>query len=211
MSFCYEEWTPYAYTENGKPTSEIIEQLTSDLQRQSIKSEFYEYPYTRCILEVNKGKVDFALFVDQYEDIKLINSPIANWQLAVVSTSKVETKQDFLEKTGSRVIISNDYAYPDELTLLLGRLNKQVLPTSFFTTNEQETKALFNLLIENHAESMVADKVWTQLIIKKHNLPLFVSEWTLTSLPQYIGYSKFTQQNKLDLVRSTLATWPKID
>lgn len=210
ITFCYEEWTPYAYRENGKSTGEIIERLIRDMQSQSMTAEFYEYPFSRCVFEVREGRVDFSLFVDYNDNLKIIEHNIVNWQLAVVSANRILTKKGFLEND-SRVVISNDYEYPENVKLILDKHNKKVFPTSYFVTNELEVKALFNLIIKQHAEQMVADKVWAQSLIKKYELAVFVSEWNLTSVPQYIGYSKHTKQSKIDLVNSILASWPKLE
>ena len=209
ITFCYEEWTPYAYRDNGKSTGEIIERLLRDLQSRSMTAEFYEYPFSRCILEVREGRIDFTLFVDPNDNVQVIDHNIVNWQLAVVSTSEILSKNGFLT-SDSRVIISNEYVYPKDVKLLLDKHNKQVFPTSYFVTNELETKALFNLIIKQHAEQMVVDRIWAQNLIKKYKLAVFVSEWNLTSVPQYIGYSEHTKQSKIDLVNSVLVSWPKI-
>lgn len=209
ISFCYEEWTPYAYREKGKSRGEIIERLIRNLRSHSVTAEFYEYPFSRCVFEVREGRVDFSLFVDHNDNLKIIEHNIVNWQLAVVSSNKILTKKRFLEN-GSGVIISNDYEYPEKVKLMLDSNNKQVFPTSYFVTNELEIRALFNLIIKQHAEHMVVDKVWAQNLIKKHQLSVVVSDWNLTSVPQYIGYSKHTKQNKVDLVESLLVSWPQI-
>lgn len=202
ISFCYEEWTPYAYTKDSVHTGYIIEQVAKGLQSQSITAEFFEYPFSRCILEVNKGKVDFALFVDYEENIKILEQKIVDWQLAVVSTNKALNKQVFLNSDGAGVIIANDYEYPDQMINLLKMNKKNLLPTSYFFTNEHEVRALFSLLTKEHADFMIADRVWSLQLIEKYNLPLFISDWDLITVPQYIGFSEFTPSDKVKLINS---------
>lgn len=206
ISFCYEEWAPYAYTKHSEHTGIIIEKLVIALKSQAINSEFFEYPFSRCNLEVNKGNVDFALFVDSDENIKIIEQKLVDWQVAIISTNRALTKQDFWDASGAGVIISNDYEYPDEINRLFERNKTRLLPISYFFTSEHELKAFFNLITKKHAAFMLVDRVWSQKLIEKYDLPIFVSNWNLITVSQHIGYSSHTSINKVNLLKSVITS-----
>lgn len=205
LNVCYEEWRPFAFTENQVVKGEAITKLKEASGSLGITLNFYELPFKRCITLVKKGLIDFALFVDQKDGLTLFKHAFAYWNIAAVTAEKLSfyDLKDLQALQNSRIIIAQDYDYPIEFTEFIATLNGHVMPVSYYVTNPREDVALFSLLINDRADIMFVDASWAQQIKLKYKLPLKISPFTIHRSPQYIGYGN-TSNEKVELMRSLL-------
>lgn len=205
LSICFEEWRPFAYTENGQLKGKVVKQLALAANKLDIKLEFSELPYKRCIDKVKKGHIDFSLFVDKDDKLQLITPAIASWNIVAVTNEQLtlDSLDDLKSRHNMRIIISQDYQYPNVFTVLVQSLPAKILKVSYYVTNEQEAITLFSLLTHNRADVMLVDLTWASHLKRQHNLPVNISPFILHTAPQFIGYHK-ASKDKVKLMRSVI-------
>ncbi|NVK25518.1 MAG: hypothetical protein HWE10_11365 [Gammaproteobacteria bacterium] len=190
--------------ENGQSIGVVVDKLKAGMIANNASVSFSDYPHGRCVESVRMGKVDFALFVDQQDRLAMLDEPLADWDLAVVSHTKIDAEQDFQAEQFNKVIIARDYEYPPELMRKLKTFNKSLIRKSYFFTKDEEITALFELLKRGRADALVVDQVWANYMKNKLNLDIHVSDWTLYSEPQYVGYNESLDSKKLSLMNQIL-------
>ncbi|TPH17686.1 transporter substrate-binding domain-containing protein [Litorilituus lipolyticus] len=205
LNICYEEWRPFAFTENKVIKGETIAKLQGASGSLGITFNFYELPFKRCLTLVKKGLIDFALFVDNKDGLTLFNHAIAYWNITAVTAEKLSFYdiKEIQAFQNSRIIIAQDYEYPKEFTEFIATLNSHIMPVSYYVTNPREDVALFSLLINDRADIMFVDSSWAHQIKSKYKLPLNISPFIIHGSPQYIGYGN-TSNEKIEVMRSLL-------
>ncbi|WP_448211817.1 substrate-binding periplasmic protein [Colwellia sp. MEBiC06753] len=190
LSFCFEEWTPYAFTdESGKATGSSVNQIEKALAKQGYKARFIERPYHRCIEMVNNQLVDFVLYVDESDGLQMIGRPIANWTLTfVVPKSSSISTNEIIQRAKSKLLIGRNYIYPEPVRKLLKRKNLDILTASYSTSTADEVKRLFEIVTSRRVDAMLIDKTWAEMIIQQYGFEVKVLPDVIHEEPQYIGY-----------------------
>ncbi len=193
LSFCYEEWQPYAYVDQqGDHQGLSIDLIWQKLNAANLDYQFHQLPFPRCQLEVLSGHIDFIMYVDDTDsEFHLLSFPISYWQLTFAVAQ--ENSMDFNELTasqGMKIIIARSYNYPGVLEKKLKQMSAQTVRVSYYTGELVALKRLFHRLTVGQGQAMVVDKVWAQQIVKKYQLPIRVFDQVLVSVPQYIGFKE---------------------
>lgn len=192
FSFCYENWRPFVYSNSvGEAEGLHISAIKKALAPLGYQLVFIELPYMRCLKRVQAGEIDFALHVDEMDDILLIDHPIGSWDLlfAYQASSKEKVVGDKNIKIG-KVVIARDYNYPQVVLDMLKVKSKQILKRSFYTRNQQDVKNLFRLVENGFVDAILVDKSWALFEMSRQKLAITLSKHVLYSQPQYIGYIK---------------------
>lgn len=190
LSFCYENWRPFAFTNaEGKAEGLHIDSISHALAPFGYQLIFIELPYMRCLKKVQAGEIDFALHVDETDDILLINHAIGSWDLLLAYQEKSQkpTLSGKSKKLG-KVVIARDYNYPQDVLDILNKNAAQILKRSFYIRNRKEVKNLFTLLEKGVVDAILVDKTWALHEMSRQHLAISLSEQVLYSQPQYIGY-----------------------
>ncbi len=195
MSFCYEEWRPYAFLDESKQDNGVtIDYLKQKLIAANIRYKFSELPFHLCKQAVISKKIDFILHVDENDNLALIKEPISDWELTFAVTRENElTFEEIIASQNLRIIIARSYNYPKVLEEKMIEMSAKIVKVSFYTGEATATKRLFHRLTAGQGDTMVVDRVWAQQIIKQNQLPIKVFDKLIVSVPQYIGYSTENQ------------------
>lgn len=195
MSFCYEEWRPYAYFDDDKQNKGIaVDFLKRKLTAANIRYQFIELPFPRCKQAVISQKIDFILHVDETDGFNLLSQKISDWQITfAVSKETVLTFDEIINSKGLRIIKARSYDYPQALEDKLVEMSANVVKVSYYTGEPSAMKRLFHRLTAGQGHAMVVDKVWAQQVIEKYQLPIKLFDQLIVSIPQYIGYNNDNQ------------------
>lgn len=190
LSFCYESWRPYVYTNAaGKVAGLHIEYIKQALAPYNYQLTFFELPYMRCIKEVQAGEIDFALHVDETDDVLLIDHPIGSWDLLLAYQAKPQNEMLGKESHDlGRVLIARDYNYPQAVLDILNENSTKILKRSYYIRNLKEVKNFFTLLEKGFVDAILVDKTWALYEMSRQPLAIVLSEQVLFSQTQYIGY-----------------------
>lgn len=206
ISLCYESWRPFAYIENQQSKGIVINKLNRAAAKSQAQLIFHELPFKRCVKKVKQGIIDFTLFVDQQDELALLNQVISHWQIAAVSKPSLilPSKQALLELSDARFIISQDYQYPENFNSFIKQLSGEIMGVSYYVKDKQEAVALFSIITNNRADIMFVDKTWASFLKTKYDLAINISSFSLYSMPQYIGYGNISK-DKINLMNKVLA------
>ncbi len=190
LSFCYESWRPFAYTNaSGKISGLHIEAINQALAPYNYQLTFVELPYMRCLKEVQTGEIDFALHVDETDDVLLIDHPIGSWDLLLAYQAKPQNEVIAQKsKDLGKVLIARDYNYPQEVLEILDKNSAQILKRSYYIRSLQEVKNFFSLLEKGFVDAILVDKAWALHEMSRQPLAIILSDQVLFSQTQYIGY-----------------------
>jgi len=199
LNVCYEEWRPYAYkTKSGIYTGIILDKLLNTAKNNDIQLRLHELPHPRCIESVKSNKMDFALFVDNNDGLKLLNKKLSNWELAIATRvgEMPSEEQKLVAQHINKITIARDYVYPDALNDLLAQLQKPVIKVSHYIQKKEDAYRIFRALLDYRVDAMVVDRVWANNVKSELSLPFEVSTWTLHKEPQFVGYSYQSAQKE---------------
>lgn len=190
MSFCYEEWQPYAYVDEKKQhVGFSVNDLKQKLAAANLPYLFTELPFPRCKQAVISGQIDFILHIDAADDLNMISQPIALWQLTfAVNDNSTMNFEDIVNTKGLKVLIARSYVYPEELEEKLVSMAAKVIKVSYYTGEKTALNRFFQRLAVGQGDLMVVDKLWAQQVARQYQLPIKVLEPVIISVPQYIGY-----------------------
>lgn len=204
-SFCFEEWTPYAYlNEQGQAAGESIDLLQQRLLPTGIHAVFKQFPYQRCIELAKNKKIDFVLYVDASDGLELMTPAIADWELTfAVRQDSSFSMAEIANSIGLKVLVARDYTYPDKLLAKMAHWPLNISKASFETENAQQVKRLFSILTSGRVDAILIDKVWADLMIATYKLPVKLLKEAVHVEPQFIGYHK-DNQAKAEVVSALL-------
>ena len=206
IDLCYEEWKPFAYEENGINKGVVVDNLTKAAKKiTNLTLRISELPHARCVHLVEKGFVDFALFVDNSEGLILSDKKLVDWNIAAITrvNNPLESIDELVELTNSTFIISQGYEYPELFLAFLQKLSGRITSVSYYLTNDIEAIQLFSLITKGQADVMFVDKLWAHQLKKIHNLEISISPFSVHIEPQYIGHSK-TSKEKVEIINKLL-------
>lgn len=206
ISICYEEWQPYAYTnEQGEITGNVIDELNSAAVVANTLISFDELPYSRCLESIKSGNHDFILFADDSDGIELLARPITYWQISAVSSIQlpIPSFENLTDTRIENIAICRDYEYPAQMMVKLKLLAKDVVKTSCYIASKQDVLALLNLIIRQSVDVMLLDKTWVELMSSQLGIQLSISDWLFHQEPQYVGYLS-TSKVKVTLMTNVL-------
>lgn len=190
---CYEEWRPFAFKKSsGAFVGTIIEPLIESAKINGVVINLHELPHSRCLELVRNNTIDYALFVDDSDQLKKLNIPLASWNISLVTRQgeRYNTLLDLKNSEANSVVIGRNYHYPEKVMQVLNGLNKKILTSSYYVDDEVKIRNLFRVLTEERADVMVMDRSWALTLKVLYKLPIEVAVWTLHSETQYMGYQE---------------------
>lgn len=192
MSFCFEEWLPYAYTEsNGEIVGNSIEAVKMALDKKQIQAQFTQLPHAQCLARVKEDNIDFVLHVDESDGLVLLDYKVADWALTFAVLKEQSTPmKEMLNDPSMKLAIARSYAYPDKVKDILSKSKIVTFKTSYNSETPEQIKRLFSLLTTQRVDALLIDKKWADLMIGRFNLPIHTLKEVMHVEPQYIGFSK---------------------
>ncbi|MBD1584145.1 substrate-binding periplasmic protein [Pseudoalteromonas sp. S16_S37] len=206
MHFCFSRWWPYNYSEHGVAKGMQIDILKMAMQDSGVSLSFTELPFKRCKDYVRLGKYDFVLDIDETDELDMVRYSISSWQLsfAVEVNSGIKNIHDIEALKDFRVILAQEYDYPDSVLSKLKNLNAVIGRVSYYESTDEDAKALFAILKNSHVEAMLVDRFWAKQVVRKHQLPVLVFEEPVHIEPQFIGYVAKQTKAKAEFLETKL-------
>ncbi|WP_105168311.1 transporter substrate-binding domain-containing protein [Pseudoalteromonas sp. T1lg23B] len=206
LRFCFSRWWPYNYTESGEVKGMQIDILKAAFKGSDVVLTFLELPFKRCKDQVKLGKYDFILDIDESDNLNMVNYSISSWQLAfaVARDQNLKSINDAQNLPTFRVILAQEYDYPQEVFDKLQQLKAQIARRSYYEASDEDAKVLFSILKTSHVEALLVDRYWAKQVVAKHQLPVYVFDEPLHIEPQYIGYSAQHSADKSQLLEQKL-------
>jgi polar amino acid transport system substrate-binding protein len=166
VSFCFNDWPPYAASVGGEATGLSIDILREAARRAGLTPRFVALPWNRCLRQVENGAIDAA--VDAAERPQFIHGEVS----FSVYTNTFWVRDDDPARTfeqaarrGGRLGIVAGYAYDDALRELF-RSSGIVVDRSV------DDAAGIRRLAFGRSDIMVADFVSTLVFAQRHNLAI---------------------------------------
>lgn len=205
MSFCFEEWTPYAFlSSEGKMSGHSIETIQKALIKQNIDTTFLLMPHSQCIERVRNNQIDFVLHIDKADGLLSIDYDIADWVFTLaVRLNDDYTLREFFNNNSAKISIARGYDYPAKVRELISQSKLKVLTTQYSGDGKEQVNRLFSMLTTNRVDALLIDKKWAELMIKRHQIPVKVLDEVLHVERQYIGYHK-VNKFKAQILRRAL-------
>lgn len=210
LSFCYETWVPFIYSDDkGKLYGKHYQLLTQALEPKGFKLTFIQHPYLRCIQQLKNGKVDFALHVDDSDGLKLIDYQMDSWDLIFAYQPSLTWRFDANgDNSQYKVLISKDYSYPKAVMAILEKSKIQIIKSSFYTNSAADVKRQFKLVNSGFVDAILVDKTWVEYEMQRLDITLQLSNNILYSQPQFIGYSA-NNESKAKMLKKILTDFKK--
>lgn len=140
ISFCFEEWRPFSYSNEQNIISGIHIERLKTLLSDKYTQKFSELPFRRCKKSVQQGLINFILHVDESDKLYLIKYPLSSWQLTfAVPKDNHNSLSQILNNSALTLLIAEDYEYPLEINKMLGDFPGKITKRSFYTSNPKTT------------------------------------------------------------------------
>ncbi|BBN81693.1 hypothetical protein PA25_16780 [Pseudoalteromonas sp. A25] len=206
IRFCFSRWWPYNFSEQGVVKGLQIDILRSAMKDSGVSLEFSELPFKRCKDSVRLGKYDFILDIDTSDDLDIVKYSISSWQLsfAVEHDAGVNSLSDIKSLKEFRVVMAEEYIYPDIVYDKLSKLNAITARVSYYESSDEDAKALFGILKNAQVEALLVDRYWAKQVVRKYNLPVLIFDEPLHVEPQFIGYVAKYAKHKASLLEQNL-------
>ncbi|MEJ6476238.1 substrate-binding periplasmic protein [Pseudoalteromonas piscicida] len=210
IHICFERWWPYSYFDKHKQAKGIeVDIIKAALATSHYRVTFYELPYRRCLAGVTDGLFDFTLHVDSADGFSTISTSFTTWQLSLaVKQGRFTNPDDFYQLNAPRVMISEDYSYPEAVLMGLKKINAAIVKRSFYEQNHEDGKNFFSVLSNNRVDAVLVDKIWALEMIKHHQLAVTFLPRPFHAEPQFMGY-KTSNEVDAKQVESLLKKVPK--
>ncbi|RXF04312.1 ABC transporter substrate-binding protein [Pseudoalteromonas sp. PS5] len=205
INICFERWWPYSFFDQHKQAQGIeVEIIKAALIDSDYKLVFHELPYRRCLAGVANNTFDFTLHVDKADGFATLNMSFTTWQLSLaVTRGRFASPDDFYQLAAPRVMISEDYNYPEQVINSLKAINAAIVERSFYEQTHEDGKIFFSVLNNNRVDAVLVDKVWALEMIKHHQLAVTFLPSPFHAEPQFMGY-KSSNQTLADYVGAKL-------
>ncbi|MFC3034015.1 substrate-binding periplasmic protein [Pseudoalteromonas fenneropenaei] len=213
FKICFERWWPYSYVDDDRyPKGIEVETIQLAAQQAGFYIHFIELPYKRCIEEVKSGLQDFSLHVDPTDGLQMLNNSYTDWELSFAVKKGRFTSLPQLLKAAPRVILADEYPYPQAVYDKLDSMRATVVRRSFYEQSDEEARAFFSVLDNERVEAILVDKRWAAKMAKKFNLAVMILDEIFHLEPQFIGFraDRYPQAKKLEQALERLSTAQKI-
>jgi polar amino acid transport system substrate-binding protein len=145
VSYCFNEWPPYAYLDGAQAKGISVEILTEATRRAGMTASFVELPWNRCLEQVRSGETDAV--IDAAERAEYIQGPAS-----------------FSAYTDHFWVRADDFAQVYDATALenrtLGLVEGYVYPDSLIADVEQaDMKIDYAVDDGNNLEKLAAGRV----------------------------------------------------
>lgn len=128
LEFCFNEWRPYTYTENGEAQGLTIEITRLACERAGFEARFRELPWNRC-LELVKQGAGMDAVLDAARRPGYLQGPTSInvytntfWVRAASPATRFETSA----LRGASIGLVRGYSYPESLLRLIEKTNMSV-------------------------------------------------------------------------------------
>ncbi|MGA4608634.1 substrate-binding periplasmic protein [Pseudoalteromonas maricaloris] len=191
VHICFERWWPYSFVNEQKQVRGIeVDIIKSALIGTPYRVTFHELPYRRCLAGVADGTFDFTLHVDEADGFPIIDVSFTTWLLSLaVKQGRFSNPDDFYQLAAPRVMISEDYSYPEAAVQGLKKINAAIVKRSFYEQNHDDGKEFFSVLNNNRVDAVLVDKVWALEMIRRHQLEVTFLPRPFHAEQQFMGYN----------------------
>ncbi|AUJ71872.1 MULTISPECIES: transporter substrate-binding domain-containing protein [unclassified Pseudoalteromonas] len=191
VHICFERWWPYSFVNEQKQVRGIeVDIIKSALIGTPYRVTFHELPYRRCLAGVADGTFDFTLHVDEADGFPIIDVSFTTWLLSLaVKQGRFSNPDDFYQLAAPRVMISEDYSYPEAAVQGLKKINAAIVRRSFYEQNHDDGKKFFSVLNNNRVDAILVDKVWALEMIRRHQLEVTFLPRPFHAEQQFMGYN----------------------
>jgi ABC-type amino acid transport substrate-binding protein len=166
VSFCFNEWPPYASTVDGEAVGLSVDILRESARRAGFEPRFVALPWKRCLQMVENGEIDAVM--DAAERPQFIHGEVSFsvytnvfWVRAADGPSSFEQAA----REGGRLGIVAGYVYGDALEEMFERSGMAIDKSVDDGTNIKK-------LGFGRTDIIVADYASTRLFATENNLDL---------------------------------------
>ncbi|WP_419148716.1 substrate-binding periplasmic protein [Pseudoalteromonas 'SMAR'] len=195
VNICFERWWSYSFTnDSGFAAGIEVEIIRHALRGSGFRATFHELPYRRCLAGVRQRVFDFTLYVDSSDGLPIVDVSFTTWKLALaVKQGRFTNYAELLNLPAPKVMISDEYTYPDAVNQRLGAINAAIVKRSYYEQNHADGRRFFSVLQSNRVDAVLVDKIWAMEIIRHHKLPVYLLPQAFHFEQQYMGYHKENQ------------------
>lgn len=181
LRICYEDWSPFATTVDGRAAGLMIELVDRALAVDGRSATYSQQPYLRCIGNVRAGAFDAILMSSDESGLVPAEASVAFWEVGVVArpdwpATKFGSLHDF---DGAAVGLVGAYEYHPRIRAAAAGWRVQ-----------QAADALFNLRMtaSGRIDATVVDIPWARIEAAREGLQVKVLEPTLLAIPQHVYF-----------------------
>nr|BFD64969.1 transporter substrate-binding domain-containing protein [Bdellovibrio sp. HM001] len=190
VKICYSSHAPYTYKENGAMRGIDVEMISLIFPKLSLKAEYHEMPWARCLLKIRSGGMDattnavktaergeFAIFSEPYVSV----SPglYVLWNRR--DLQQIKGLDDFSKKSSLKVGVIRNAEYGPDFKTLSSKLRDK---SEFIINTSDETNfKMLNLeridivLTMDHLASWEIDHQGIRNLVVRLNLKLAPAEY----------------------------------
>lgn len=166
VSFCFNDWPPYATLRDGKPAGISVEILKEAAGRADFSPLFRELPWKRCLEMVRDGEIDAVMDAMHRADYLQGPTSFSIYSNTVWVRADDSIKVlDFNALRGRKVGLVDGYEYPDSLWTDIKAGGAQVEYSVDDGTNIRK-------LAFGRVDAIVGDFASTMLFVRENNLNL---------------------------------------
>lgn len=164
VSFCFNEWPPYATMDMGKAAGVSVEIIRAASKIIGHEAEFTELPWKRCLQMVKEGRIDAVIDAAKRDDY--LQGPTSFSVYAdtfwVHEDSKAKRIDDLRD---GRIGLINGYEYAPRLTRRIADLGMTV-------ELAVDDPANIRMLAFKRLDAIIGDTVGTLHFARSHRLSL---------------------------------------
>lgn len=181
LRICYEDWSPFATTVDGRATGLMIELVDRALAADGRSATYSQQPYLRCTGNVRSGAFDAILMSSDERGLVPADTSVAFWEVGVVArpdwpAASFGSLQDF---DGATVGLVGAYEY-----------HPRVMAAAAGWRVHHAADALFNLRMtaSGRIDATVVDVPWARIEAARERLQVKVLEPMLLAIPQHVYF-----------------------
>lgn len=198
LRFCFVEWRPFTYLEDGAPQGITVNVMREAARRAGYEVIFAQKPWRRCVLETHAGWFDAVMDSPAYES--LVQGPtLASVYGYVVIARKDEAPAAYKglsQLQGKTVGTVIGYEYPPAF----------VEDTEILKVSAPSDVLALRMLDYGRIDFMLGDFLNSPSLIRRHGLALELLEPVMDVTPLYPAFhaSKKDVQAKFDEALASL-------
>ena len=159
LRFCFNEWRPYSYVENGEPRGISLEIARQAAARAGFDATFEQLPWNRCLDAVESGK-DMDAVIDAAARPELVQGPTATNIYTNTFWVRDDSPVDQYSKqvlNGRKIGLVYGYTYPDTL-------EHDIADAGMTVEYAKDDLANVRLLVAGRVDFIIGDYVSTHVI-----------------------------------------------
>lgn len=182
LSFCFEEWEPFHFMENGKARGIQTELNAIAMAAMGHTATYEELPYVRCREGVKQGKYAAMLLTSGIEDMVPTSVPTVMWEVGIIARPDwpVDRFSSLSEFDGASVGLVNGYEYPLQIEEAKAKWQVQMAADAILNLRKAAAGRI---------DMTIDDIPWAVRKAKNESLTLKILSPTLFSDPQFTYFA----------------------